>query len=415
MASNNNRITKKKTNLGKILSLLVIVGLIGGLLFQIIVFSGFGNILNSTNSAFDNSQLDIFGFFTGGTKIKGQDEGRTNIMIYGINEDDGNGEGTVDSNIMLSYFHTTKKLSTVSFMRDLRVDGNVKINAIYPGLGVSATQNKQYGEYISKLTGINVHYTAKVNMKALIELVDTVGGVEIEIPTTFRDEEYPKYKDYSYKYCESRGVRDPYMCPGPKFIKGKKTMNGEEALIYARSRKGQCLNEKTKFWYDTGCEENGDDARSRRQQIVIQALASKLKNDVSNKKVVFDPKYLQSLFSVLGNNITTSLNVAEAYSLVNNIKDNANIADMKKIVINYQTTQYKKNELLLCEDSNESSDLLLCDGTAFTIKNQGPYATRLRSIIQNPFEELEDSSSSSSASSLTKVKPLTTKNIKTTR
>jgi anionic cell wall polymer biosynthesis LytR-Cps2A-Psr (LCP) family protein len=412
MASNNNRIKKKKTNLGKILSLLVIVGLLGGLLFQIVLSSGFGNIINSTNSAFDNSNLDIFGFFTGGTKVKGQDEGRTNIMIYGINEDDGNGEGTVDSNIILSYFHTTKKISTVSFMRDIRVDGNVKINSIYPGLGVSATQNKQYGDYISKLTGVTIHYTAKINMKALIELVDTVGGVEVDIPNTFRDEEYPKYKDYSFKYCESRGVRDPYMCPGPKFIKGKKTMDGKEALIFSRSRKGQCLNEKTNFWYDTGCIENGDDARSRRQQIVIQSLATKLKNDVSSKKLVFDPKYLQSLFSVLGDNITTSLNIAEAYSLVNNIKDNANIAEMKKIVINYQSTQFKKNQLLLCEDSNGSSDLLLCDGTAFTIKNQSPYAVRLRSIIQNPFDELEESDSSSSASSLTKVKPLTTKNTK---
>jgi anionic cell wall polymer biosynthesis LytR-Cps2A-Psr (LCP) family protein len=397
---------KKKFSIGKLLSLIVIVGLVGVLGVQVLIYSGFANIIGATNTAFDNSSLNVFSLFNGGVKLKGQDEGRTNVLLFGINESDGDGAGPVDSNIILSYFHTSKKLSTVSIMRDLRVDGGVKINAVYPSLGVSVNQNKQYGEYIGKLFQIPIHYTTKINMKAMTGLVDTIGNIEVDSPVTFRDDEYPKMGDYSYKYCPERGTRDPYMCPSPRFNKGINKLDGTQALIYARSRKGVCLNEKSKFWYDLGCVENGDDARGRRQQIVIQAIASKLKADVASKKVVLDSKYLQNLFNVLGSNVSTSLNVAEAYSMVNNIKDNINLAEMKKITLSYQSTIYKKDQLLLCTEDG-STDLTFCNGTNFTINNNSPYASRLRAIVQNPLDEQDsDSSASSSSSSSSKPKQL---------
>jgi anionic cell wall polymer biosynthesis LytR-Cps2A-Psr (LCP) family protein len=374
-----------KNKLGKVMSLIVILLLVGLAGWQIFVFSGLDNILKLTNSAFDNSNLDFTSLFGGKVEVKGQREGRTNVLLYGINEFDGNGKGTVDTNIILSYFHEQKKISTVSFMRDMIVDGNEKLNAIYPSLANSANQNKEYLKYMTDLTGMNIHYGVKINMKAAQELVDKIGGIEVNVPTKFKDIEYPKFNDYSVKYCEERNTRDPYMCPSQLFEKGLNTLNGEKALIYARSRKGQCYNEKSQKWFDVDCSENGDDARNVRQQVVIQGIAQKIKSDIESKKIIFDLKYLQSIFEVLGTNIQSSMNIAEAFSLIQVIKSEAKIEDMKKVGINYKTTVYKNQQLLLC--TSNSSDITLCDGTAFTIKNTGNYALRLRQIIQNPLEE----------------------------
>ncbi len=376
-----------KNRLGKIMSVFVILALTGLAVWQIFIFSGLDSIVKLTNSAFDNSNLDIAAFFSGKVEVKGQRDGRTNILIFGINEFDGDGEGTVDTNIILSYYHNTRKLSTVSFMRDMLVDGNVKLNAIYPDIGKSTNQNKEYQKYFSDLTGLPIHYTVKVNMQAAKQLVDKIGGISIDVPNTFKDIEYPKFNDYSIKFCEERQTRDPYMCPAPRFNKGVNTLNGDNALIYARSRKGQCLNEKTEIWYDLDCVENGDDARNVRQQAVIQAVAQKIKNDIDNKKVVFDLNYIQGIFEVLGNNVQTSLNIAEAFSLMSTIRSGVNIEEMKKVSINYKSTVYKNDQLLLCDTG--TSDITLCDGTSFSIKNNGNYALRLRQIIQNPLEEKE--------------------------
>jgi anionic cell wall polymer biosynthesis LytR-Cps2A-Psr (LCP) family protein len=378
----------KKIKLSKVLSLIVIMGLVVLLGWQVFVFSGIENIVNMTNNAFDNSNLNIASLFTGKTEVLGKKEGRTNVLLFGINELDGNGEGTVDSNIILSYYHNINKVSTVSFMRDLIVDDSMKLNAIYPSLGQSKNQNKEYQDYITKLTGLPIHYTVKINMQATTQLIDKIGGVTVDVPNTFRDLNYPKLNDYSIKYCPDRQTRDDYMCPTPQFNKGKVTMDGAQALIFARSRKGQCQNEITKQWNDLGCVENGDDARGKRQQLIIQSIVQKLKDDVQSKRIVLDPKYISGIFDVLGTNVQTSLNVAEAMTLVLLIKDNVNIADMKKITLSYQDTLYKKDSLLLC--SSGASDILLCDGTAFTTNNLGNYALRLRQIIQNQLEESDE-------------------------
>jgi anionic cell wall polymer biosynthesis LytR-Cps2A-Psr (LCP) family protein len=394
---------QKNKNIGKIISSLILVSLIGILSWQIFVFSGIDNIIKSTNSAFDNSGLNFGSLFSGKVELKGQNEGRTNILLFGYNEFDGDGMGTVDSNIIMSYFHDKKKISTISIMRDLVVDNGVKINAIYPEIGDSKTQNKEYQDYMSKLTAIPIHYTLKVNMKAALELVDKIGGIEVDVPITFKDNEFPKFNDYSTAYCPERQSYDPYICPAPLFEKGLNKLDGERALTYARSRKGVCLG-LNKTWYDVGCTENGDDARGRRQQQVIQGIAQKLKNDVESKKIVFNPQYLQGLLEVLGNNVQASMNVAEVVTLMTTIRESVDIKEIKKITLSYQSTVYKKDSLLLC--TSGESDVLLCDNSTFSANNKGNYALRLREIFYNPLEEV-DINIIDTIDTKTKPKPIT--------
>ncbi|MGL4758747.1 MAG: LCP family protein [Patescibacteria group bacterium] len=380
-----------KKILGKILSLFVIFGLIGLVGWQVFVFSGFERLVNLTNSAFDNTGFDFGVFFGGKVDIKGQKDGRTNILLFGINEFDGDGNGTVDSNILISYFHDQKKVSTISFMRDMLVDQGAKLNSVYPELVTeknlqTSIANKSYLEFFGDILGLPVHYGVKINMKAAKELVDKIGGIEIEVKNTFKDNEYPKFNDYSNKLCPERGLIDPFMCPAPRFNKGLNKMDGDTALIYARSRKGVCFDSKTKTWYDTGCPENGDDARNNRQQEVIQGVAQKLKNDVESRKLIFDLSYLQGVFEALGSNIQTTMSLAEAYTLTNELK-NSNLSDLKRISINYRSTEFKKDQLLLCDDN--AGGVLFCDGSILSKSNNSNYALRLRQIIQNPLNEPE--------------------------
>lgn len=380
-----------KKTIGKILSLGIILALLVTAGYQVFVFSGLENLLKLSNSAFDNSNLDFGAIFSGKVKVKGQGEGRTNILLYGYNEFDGNGEGTVDSNIIISYYHNEKKVSTISFMRDIVVEPGMKLNSIYPSIIDQKKYNptKEYLNYFTELTGLEIHYGVRVNMKAAKELVDKIGGIDVNIPNTFKDNEYPKFNDYSFKFCPERGVSDPYTCPAPIFKKGNASMKGEDALIFARSRKGVCYDESSKTWYDENCIENGDDARNLRQQLVIQAAGEKIKKDVDSRKIIFDLNYLQSVLEVVGNNVQTTLNLAETFSLMNNIKNSSNLSTMKRVSINYKNTEYKNGELLLCPAGN-TSDITFCDGSIFSIKNKGAYASRLRQIISNPFNEVDN-------------------------
>jgi len=80
-------------------------------------------------------------------------------------------------------------------------------------------------------------------------------------------------------------------------------MDGNRALIYARSRMAE--------------EDGGDFARSRRQSIIIQAIADKGKtlgifNNINN---------INSYLNILGDNVTTSITLKEMISFYNQSKD----------------------------------------------------------------------------------------------
>jgi LCP family protein required for cell wall assembly len=69
--------------------------------------------------------------------------------------------------------------------------------------------------------GIPVHYFVRVNFRGFEKLIDTLGGVDIEVPKYIVDYEYPT-EDYGYMTVE--------------FLPGMQHMNGARALQYARTR-----------------------------------------------------------------------------------------------------------------------------------------------------------------------------------
>ena len=111
----------------------------------------------------------------------------------------------------------------------------------FPGPG-TPSENAVKG-VISEFLGIDIHYYAMVNLDGFVEIVDALGGVEIYIPQTVVDEEYPNEDGTTYERIQ--------------IDQGWQTLDGHLALAYARTR-----------------NQDSDYFRMNRQRCVIEAMVS---------------------------------------------------------------------------------------------------------------------------------------------
>jgi polyisoprenyl-teichoic acid--peptidoglycan teichoic acid transferase len=144
------------------------------------------------------------------------------------------------------------KVSMLSLPRDLWVEipgyGYNRINAAYPigdqnlGPGGGAALTKAT---VTNLVGLPVDYFVMVNFQGFEELINQIGGVEIDVPKAIDDPAYPT-EDFGTKRVTFRA--------------GKQRLNGERALIYARTRHG-----------------DSDFGRNQRQQQVLLAVFEQIR------------------------------------------------------------------------------------------------------------------------------------------
>jgi hypothetical protein len=113
-----------------------------------------------------------------------------------------------------------------------------------------------------------------IDLQGFKEMVDTVGGITINVERSFTDHEYPTDNDKIETI---------------SFKKGVQTMNGATALKYARSRKG-----------DNG--EGSDYQRARRQQKVLVAI----KDKVLSTETLLNPAKVLELISSIEQNLKLS-------------------------------------------------------------------------------------------------------------
>ncbi len=89
----------------------------------------------------------------------------------------------------------------------------------FPGPG-TPSENAVKG-MISEFLGIPIHYYALVNLDGFVDIIDSIGGVDIYVPERIVDDEYPLLDGTLTKL-----VIEP----------GQQHMSGDEALAYARTR-----------------------------------------------------------------------------------------------------------------------------------------------------------------------------------
>ena len=124
---------------------------------------------------------------------------------------------------------------------------------------------------VSSLLGINIDYTAQVNFAGFAHVVDAVGGVTIDVPRRIVDDEYPT-ADF--------GVMQVVFEPGLQ------RMDGERALIYARTRHA-----------------DSDFGRAERQQQVLHAIMDALRA----RGILGQMLLIPALRASIGDTIATTL------------------------------------------------------------------------------------------------------------
>lgn len=212
---------------------------------------------------------------------------RTNFLLLGIRGFGDQGEDLTDTLLLFSYSHPSKQISLLSIPRDLWISSlQTKINAVYhygkfkedDGGGIKLVS----GAILESL-GLPVHYVAVVDFNFFKSLIDTLGGVDVNVARPFVDNKFPiPGKETSLP------ISTRYQTIS--FEKGINHFNGEAALNFVRSRNAEG-------------EEGTDTARNQRQQLVIQSLKQK----ILKREFLLNPKKLKELYQVFNNTVDTNI------------------------------------------------------------------------------------------------------------
>ncbi|HYC79446.1 MAG TPA: LCP family protein [Candidatus Binatia bacterium] len=283
---------KKKRRFWRwLLLFLLIIG--GAALF------GGSKILSKTNQIFTNKQ-NIFVrvgqlLISDDKPLKGEENGTVNVLLLGMGGPGHEGPYLTDTIMVASFNTNTKEVVFTSIPRDFLVQlqgrGFNKINAAYAyaEMDEQGTGGQAAIVAAEKITGMTIPYYAAVDFKGFVKAVDHVGGLEINVERTFTDSQYPNY-NYGY-------------IPPITFNKGVHHMNGETALIFARSRKG-----------NNG--EGSDFARSERQKKIMVAFKEEI-----YKLGVTDIKTMNNLLGDFTENFRTNFEPWELKRLADLAKD----------------------------------------------------------------------------------------------
>lgn len=263
-------------------------------------------------------------------------DGRLNVLIIGIDQrKKGNVITSVltDTLLVASIGVNEGKVTMISLPRDLWVESKLgisgKINSVY---GQYDNKNKKIlgsvgtKEAIQGVLDIPIHYYVTVNFDMFKQVIDTLGGIEVEIDKTFTDSMYPiEGKE------DAPNIPDRYETI--TFTQGIEKMNGERALKYVRSRHG-----------DSG--EGTDFARSLRQQKVIVAV----KNKITKTSTLVDLPKIKELFSIYEKEVDTNINLEDLgsfYALYQKI----DFSDFRKIVLDDRSSPETGGLLYAPEDT----------------------------------------------------------------
>lgn len=198
------------------------------------------------------------------------------ILVMGLDSRGVEGTTARTDSIMLAGFQPSKlRVSLLSIPRDLFIDvpdyGMQRINTINV-LGERAQSGSGpdlLRRSIARNFNIEPERYIRLDFQAFVALVDAIGGINIEVPSTFVDYQFPT-PDYGTELV--------------RFEAGWQHMDGATALKYARTRHA-----------------DDDYQRAARQQRVVRAVGRKLLN----------PLTWPAALGVLNRHIETDLNLLD--------------------------------------------------------------------------------------------------------
>jgi polyisoprenyl-teichoic acid--peptidoglycan teichoic acid transferase len=310
---NKKRFYKKRGF--KILMVILVVILLGGGIFAWKT----GNILNKISKG---GFLKAIVHNIPGVKdeLKGEKDGRINILLLGMRGENVTGGGLLADTIMIASIKPNEnKVAMISIPRDLYVDnpawGNkTKINAVYAAGEEKGKKQglEQMEKVVGDVTGLTIHYGASINFAGFKQLINAIGGIEIILDNPFEEPvqfNEPHVCDsqvftvptgkYQIKSNKRGTVTTKYpLCTNPntecggdfKLPAGKQILDGDKALCYARSR-----------------ATSSDFERAKRQQIIMQLVKDKM----LSIGTLTDFSKINGMLNALGDNVRTDMQLWE--------------------------------------------------------------------------------------------------------
>ncbi len=282
------------------------------------------------------------------TPLRGEERGRTNILLLGKGTSDHPGKNLTDTIMIASIDTQKRKVALLSLPRDMYVKTPslpraMKINSLYQ-YGLSTDKGLKFlQEAVEEVTGLEIHYFLLADFDAFVSVVDALGGINVDVPRDIRDTRYPG-PNYSYQTFE--------------ISKGLHKMDGQTALKYVRTRHG---------------DPEGDFGRAKRQQQVLQAI----KNKAFSLGTLVNPRAVSKLLDAVADNIRTNMSLSDMTSLLNLSKN----LDTQNIV-NVVVDAWKPDSLLRVAHFGEAFGLVPRTGRF----NYG----EIRDLAENIFDRAEE-------------------------
>ncbi len=241
------------------------------------------------------------------------DNSRKNMLVLGLDAVSNRKSHPLltDTILLSSIDPANSKIFLLSIPRDLwSEEYQTKINALYVyGEDRYPEEPERFPtEVIASQIDQEIHHTITLSLDTVAQMIDILGGVEVEIKESFIDKEFPRDN------VDINNSDPSVLYETVEFAAGKETMDSVRALKYIRSRHAQG---------DIGT----DNSRGERQQAVIEAILAK----ASNLNIISNPKTMAELYLLYEQNFAKSLPSRELLPLIREIVKKRAIPDIIKI------------------------------------------------------------------------------------
>lgn len=270
-----------------------------------------------------------------------------NILLMGIGGGTHEGPDLTDTIIFANVNVKQNEVHMFSVPRDLWIpDLSQKINSAYAtGQDKNKTGIQVSQSVIEKVTGQKLDYVFVLDFAGFVKLVDTLGGIDVDVKNTLDDYNYPvdgkeadacghneeDIKKYVSTVSAEMQLWDYFSCRYKHLHvpAGMNHMDGQTALEFVRSRHG------------VGAE-GSDFARSQRQQLVISAVRDK----ALSLGIILNPVKMLEMYNIIKDNIDTNIpndKIDDFIKLAERMKN----GKIKSYVLDMGDTAQKRYGLLI--------------------------------------------------------------------
>lgn len=231
--------------------------------------------------------------FAAAAELEADENNYVNLVLLGDGGHVRDGADLIDTIIVVSIDQQKKTTSLLSIPRDYYVRseeyGRGKINEFYRKYKNTYGEDKAYSIYpkvLGEMFNMEIPYYARIDFDAFVEIIDSIGGIEVNVENSIYDPFYPNDNDNGYTVFNIK--------------EGVQKLDGELALKFVRSRKT-----------------TSDFDRAARQQQVLMAI----KNKALSSNILTDPSTITSLYNAIQSNLNTNLTIREMIAMAEFAKD----------------------------------------------------------------------------------------------